>query len=746
MKIRTPPLSRVLTTRIIAAFSCAIIVFGIVFGIISSQQNEKRFESQWRSRFDTTLRILGPVLMEADFALAVWIGEQLDMEESVGFVHITDTLDRELYRTEMPKHSADDLKLSGEIISPLDRVSVLGKVSISISRSEYPMFSIDTQRPFLWAAFGVCVALGLGLYLLIETYVTRPLERLRGQAEAFRADITLYSRSDDPHDTREMEAIETTLEQAAREISEQTFARDSALRNHRAELERRVRISGMSQTALASAGLAVFSRDVLNDNELLRLGADTPQELEPVIREMTTDGDMVETLLTMSETRFTRQEHERFVNPNDPNAPATLYQFEIRTADDQCWLIHAVRLENSGMALICNDISNYRRMQSELYQAQKADAIAQLTGGVAHDFNNLLGIIQANAEILLARGADEKSENTFREIIEASGRGAKLTRSLLSFAREARLEEKTCDLGAIIGNVMDWVARVLPETIETKVMVEGKLWPIRIDPDLAGNALLNLLLNARDAMPEGGILTIESSNAVVNEDYIWRQHEDARPGRYVLLTVTDSGHGIPEDIRERIFDPFFTTKDVGAGSGVGLAMVYGFMKQSGGMIHLYSEVGRGTSFRLYFPVSDETPDEKPSAPLPVVKPSSDHRVFLIEDNQELRGPLVSMLESSGYQVDSASRGSEALEMVREGLTCDVVLTDVIMPGGMTGPEFIIAARDLGFAPPVVYMSGYSREAFVRSEGLDATTSCLMKPFSRGDLVAAIEAAISSKKD
>ena len=384
-----------------------------------------------------------------------------------------------------------------------------------------------------------------------------------------------------------------------------------------------------------------------------------------------------------------------------------------------------------------------RSSNARLLQAQKMESIGQLTGGVAHDFNNLLAIILGNLELIEETDDPEERKRFLDAAMKATHQGADLTKSLLSFARQARLEPTVIDINQMIREIRTWSSRVIPENIDVETSLLAGLWGAEADPSLTQNALLNLILNARDAMPLGGKMTIETSNVRIDEEYNELRGEDVEPGRYVMLAVSDTGEGIPKESMAQVFDPFFTTKPVGTGSGLGLSMVQGFMKQSGGTVRVYSEEGVGSTFKLYFKAAKRK-QEAPLLPEPVGHQSrqTGARILVVEDEAAVLDVLTTTLKKAGYQVTSARSGDEAMQIWEDDPHFDLLVTDIVMPGNLQGTQLARALRETGPDLPIVFMSGYANEATVHGNGLRPEDIRLMKPVRRADLFAAVEKALS----
>ncbi|WP_323771985.1 response regulator [Antarctobacter sp.] len=382
--------------------------------------------------------------------------------------------------------------------------------------------------------------------------------------------------------------------------------------------------------------------------------------------------------------------------------------------------------------------------QSIAVQAQKMEAIGQLTGGVAHDFNNLLAVILGNLELIEETDSPEEIREFLDAAKTATNRGADLTKSLLSFARKSSLAPAVIDINQMVRETKNWSSRVIPENIDVEISLLAGLWRVEADPSLTQNALLNLLLNARDAMPLGGKMTIETSNVRIDEDYNQLRGEDLEPGRYVLLAVSDTGEGIPAENITQIFDPFFTTKSVGKGSGLGLSMVQGFMKQSGGAVRVYSEMATGTTVKLYFrSVAGQQDERSPQEAVDEQPSRGEARIFVVEDEEAVLEVLAKTLKKAGYHITSARSGDEALRMWDKGSSFDLLVTDIVMPGDLQGTQLARELRARHPELPVVFMSGYASEATVHGNGLRPEDIRLMKPVRRKDLIAAVEKALGT---
>lgn len=378
-----------------------------------------------------------------------------------------------------------------------------------------------------------------------------------------------------------------------------------------------------------------------------------------------------------------------------------------------------------------------REAADRLAQAEKLSAIGQLTGGVAHDFNNLLTVILGNAELLMEQLADHQPLRALAEMTAtAAERGAELTRRLLAFARRQALEPKIVDVNRMIADMEGLLRRALSEDIDIEVVRSAGLWKAEVDPGQLESALLNLAINSRDAMSDGGHLTIETANAMLDEAYS-SEHLEVEPGQYVMVSVSDTGIGMSPDVMCRAFEPFFTTKPMGKGSGLGLSMVYGFVKQSGGHAKIYSEPGEGTTIKLYFPRAGEGSADVYEAARPQAASGGHEHILVVEDDDLVRGHVIGLLEGLGYRVTSVGSGPAAIAAIEEHSSIDLLFTDVVLPGGMNGRQLAEAAQELRPTLKVLFTSGYTENAIVHHGRLDRGVQLLGKPYRRQELAAKV---------
>jgi len=378
---------------------------------------------------------------------------------------------------------------------------------------------------------------------------------------------------------------------------------------------------------------------------------------------------------------------------------------------------------------IIRDVTDQKNLESQLRQAQKMDAFGQLAGGVAHDFNNLLTIISGYSEIILDGAIPpDKTRELVREIRKAGDRAASLTRQLLAFSRKQMLQSVELDLNAVVADTEKMLRRLIGEDIDLATGLDPALESVKADPGQIEQVIMNLVVNARDAMPTGGHITIETRNVELDQNYT-QQHAEVVPGNYVMLAVTDTGCGMDETIKAKIFEPFFTTKEVGKGTGLGLATVYGIVKQSGGSIEVYSELGHGTTFKVYLPRLKREVSSSKSLPSSSLIPQGTETILLAEDEEAVRGIVRLTLESSGYTVLAARNGDEALQICQQYKDpIHLLLTDVVMPkmSGRQLADIVVAARP---NIKVLYLSGYTDDAIVRHGVLESNMAFLQKPFT-----------------
>jgi len=415
--------------------------------------------------------------------------------------------------------------------------------------------------------------------------------------------------------------------------------------------------------------------------------------------------------------------------------------------------LRRTRREAEAHNQLQQEVARRERTELALQQALKMEAVGRLTGGVAHDFNNLLTAILGNVDLALRRvpESDERLRRSLTAARQASERAASLVQRLLAFSRQHPLEEKAVDLNRLVQGMSELLRRTIGETITVETVLAGGLWKTAVDPNQLENALLNLAVNARDAMPEGGRLTIETANTYLDEAYIAANAADMTPGQYVLVAVSDTGTGMTRDVVERAFEPFFTTKPTGSGTGLGLSMVYGFVKQSRGHIKIYSEPGEGTSIKIYLPRltnEDEVAPWFPSEPPRSVEAEKrrPEQILLVEDDEQVNRFSSEVLRDEGYHVISTHEGASGLRLLDANPDIRLLFTDVVLPGGMNGRQLADEARRRRPDLKVLFTTGYTRNAIIHHGRLDADVELLTKPFTSEALAKKVRQLLDLDSD
>ena len=413
-------------------------------------------------------------------------------------------------------------------------------------------------------------------------------------------------------------------------------------------------------------------------------------------------------------------------------------------ADDFIEKEDLARLVPAVERALKNDEERRARRQAEeqLRQAQKMEAVGQLTGGIAHDFNNLLSAIWGNVELVREGVKDDSEAAVYLDLVtRAIQRGADLTHRLLSFTREQPLSPEITDVNRLVFGMVELLHRTIGAQVDIKSIESLGMWTATVDPAQLENALLNLILNARDAMPDGGTLTIETGNKELDADYA-RRNPAVVPGPYVMIAVSDTGHGVSRDVIDSIFEPFVTTKEAGKGTGLGLSMVFGFVKQSGGHISVHSEPGQGATFRLYLPKADQTAsEEKTSSAQPHETIGGAESILLVEDDDDVRYFVGTALERLGYEVREAKDGTAALSLLDDGLEPDLLFTDLLLPKGMDGIAVVkeVVNRCPGIG--TLLTSGYVDNALLQRNPAGLNMQFLAKPYSISDLAKHVRSAL-----
>jgi len=405
-------------------------------------------------------------------------------------------------------------------------------------------------------------------------------------------------------------------------------------------------------------------------------------------------------------------------------------------------LLREQKMADGSTISIGTDITQNRKMEEQIRRAQKMEAVGQLTGGIAHDFNNILGVILGNLQLLERRLDDMENMQFLQAAIVGTQRGASITKKLLSFAGKKTGDVTQIAVNDVVRSMQDLIGRSLTARINVKIHLSSNLWPVRIDPNDFEDAVLNLSLNARDAMPNGGALLIETANKFLDKKYV-ASNPSAVVGEYVLISVSDTGTGMADDIAQRVFDPFFTTKETGRGTGLGLSMVYGFVERAGGHIKIYTELGSGTTFNIYLPRDyDGNTKSKSDIGRKIVAPRGGETVLIVDDEEPLALVARTYLELLGYKTVIANFGKQALDVLQYRQDIDLVFCDVIMPGGLDGYRVAIAARKMRPDLRVLLTSGFTKnhEEYVNGDGeylTKLTRNLLSKPYNHDELAFAV---------
>lgn len=473
---------------------------------------------------------------------------------------------------------------------------------------------------------------------------------------------------------------------------------------------------------------------------------------------------VLRTLLDSDETSLKRESLQDLVAPQD--RPTLLNnigrilagemesaQMELRfpvPGGNLIWGLTSISIVRDASGIVAHfvvqivDLTARRKTEERLKNARKMEAVGQLTGGIAHDFNNLLQVIIGNLQLVQSELISETSRDCAAEAMEAAGRGVELTRQLLAFSRRQSLAPENVSINEMISGMSSIMRRTIGETIEFKADLMEVDAEISVDLSQLESALLNLAINCRDAMPDGGCLTIQTRSVLLNETYAAR-HPEVAPGHYVLISVADTGTGIPEDMLENVVEPFFTTKDGAKASGLGLSMAYGFIRQSGGHIDVSSEVGKGTSVKIYLPRTDVDALSADLGAIPQQSGPAPKTVLVVEDQEDVRKVAVGLLKSLGYRVLEAEDGIIAMGILQAQPDIDLLFTDIVMPGGMNGLDLSHAACALNPDLKVIHTSGYPQGALPHEQIEQIRDSLIMKPYHRDDLERALSDALESAK-
>jgi PAS domain S-box-containing protein len=428
----------------------------------------------------------------------------------------------------------------------------------------------------------------------------------------------------------------------------------------------------------------------------------------------------------------------RLAHHNNPEEPMEFSQGPI-------WVMtNEINLHDGGTFSIITDVTDRKRLEDQFRHAQRMEAVGQLTGGVAHDFNNLLAVMIGNTELIeMEVESNPALDETFARLKKTIDSAASLTHRLLAFSRRQALSSENTDIGELIRGTEYMLRRTLGEIVDIEFNITPDLWHALIDPSQLDQAILNLAINARDAMAGSGKLTIEAKNTSLDETYT-EQQEDVAPGDYVEIAVSDSGTGMSPEILDKVFEPFFTTKEVGAGSGLGLSMVYGFVHQSKGHITAYSEIDQGTTIKLYLPRSFERGPAVKEQGVAKVGSSGNERVLVVEDDLEVRDILVRVLAGQGYKIFEAGTGEDALRILEEEQPIDLLFTDIVLPGGMSGKEIADKAARQYEGIKILFSTGYAENHISRDDNVEQS-GMVNKPYRRAELLEKVRKTLDGEQ-
>jgi PAS domain S-box-containing protein len=512
---------------------------------------------------------------------------------------------------------------------------------------------------------------------------------------------------------KEQEVRDRTAELTASEEQFRTFFRDSPIGLYRS--------SPSGEFLIANPAL------------LGLLGFGTPEDLQmaaAATSQSLVDADRAQYLAQLAATNGVLQRHATWRRRDGTPVQIRESGRAIRDAADRI-----VRIDGS-----IEDITQHRQLEERFQQAQKVQAIGQLAGGVAHDFNNILTVINGYSELLLGRpNLSEDDHRSLTNVRDAGLRAASLTRQLLAYSRKQLMQPRIIHLNAVTAEMDPMLQRLVGENIRIRTIATSGLAAVKADPGQIQQVIMNLVVNARDAMPGGGQLTIETANTTLGDDYV-RTHPDVVPGPYVMLAVSDTGCGMTADVQARLFEPFFTTKAPGYGTGLGLATCHGIVRQSGGHIVAYSEVGHGTTFKVYLPSVGTRPSATAAEPAAPGQRGAGELILLVEDDAAVCRYGCEVLKGLGYRVISAANGLDGLRQFKEHSRVDLLITDIIMPN-MGGRKLVELIRELAPQLPVLYTSGYTYDALGESDGFAPGCTFLAKPYNPAQLGEKVHACL-----
>lgn len=593
-----------------------------------------------------------------------------------------------------------------------------------------------------WTAIVLALAAGL---IRFNRSVTRPLDRAIGAAERIASGDLAFTIS--PGNGGDMGGLLTALEtmrarlqRNARDIEAAQAGLESQVRQRTLDLQRS---EARYKRAARIGHIGYWEWDIEKD-EMLVCSEELAEIYETTAEEVKARGrgDIGMLSWVHPEDRDSYLETvARRVNTGQS------YAFDLRiiTARGRVRYVRGARdtfIDEAGRQRsigVLQDVTELRLAQQTFAEARKVEALGRLTGGIAHDMNNLLNIIGGNLEMLLESGHNDADAPALRTAMRAADRGAQMTHRLLAFARRQPLTPRTVNLGPTLRGLTDLLRSILSEDIAIELVVDDALWNCEVDVNQLETVLLNLATNARDAMPDGGRLTVEAANLGIAE----AQPDDGlEPGQYVCISVSDTGVGMPEHVAANAFEPFFTTKKAGEGTGLGLAMAHGFVKQSGGHIRIQSTEGEGTTIRICLPRTMKGVPMRDAGSQGEAGAAPGARcILVVEDDADLRSLFTTQVESLGHIALSAGTGADAIELLTSRHHIDLLLTDVILPGGLSGRDVADAAARCRPDLPVIFMSGYTRDSVIHNGRLDPDVTLLQKPFRRHDLEKALNKAL-----
>jgi PAS domain S-box-containing protein len=609
----------------------------------------------------------------------------------------------------------------------------------ALAYAELTVATAAARDSSLWAGTAAAFC-ALVLAVIVARSLTRPLVQMTKLVQGFSRDETVALPSGGGH---EIGVLAHEFAQMAAESRAKTAALNREIEAQRKAQQALLESEQMARDVVENALDAFIQTD--ETGNIVEWNPQAEAIFGWSRREAV--GNRVTTLLLPETVQAHRQRMmERLLRNEEDAAAGDRFEIDAIRKDGEMLKIEvSLKLHRRSSGHVFNafvrDHTQKIAAEEQLRQAQKMEAIGQLTGGVAHDFNNVLTVITGTIDILAAEVSGKPTLAAIVKLIsEAADRGAELTAHLLAFARKQPLQPHEVDVNRLVVESARLMRPTLGEHIEIKSTLAGQLWTALVDPGQLSSALLNLAINARDAMPNGGKLVLETKNVTFDAEYA-AANGDVQAGNYVMVAVSDTGIGMPAGIVERVFEPFFSTKEVGKGTGLGLSMVYGFVKQSGGHIKVYSEEGHGTTFRLYLPQAD-APAVEIAEPAPEMV-GGDETILVVEDDELVRAYVGTQLQGLGYKTLSAANGAQALAIADSGATFDLLFTDVIMPGAFNGRQLAEAMTRRRPSLKVLFTSGYTENAIIHHGRLDSGVLLLAKPYRKLDLARMLRIALGS---